>query len=173
MNFFFFYLNNYSDFTLVQTGRVLRDAFKLRLSHQSGPGHGQIYPLRHGVVYALVHGEFVIAVRIIRYKPIVEHPLDTGHRFTVYFAANRQFVVVQTERWTFSWILDDWLTRELVGFEVTPQLVQESHRFGAQRCFRVKIPSYDLNINIYKKKIIVTSRWQYVSTQTCTLQLYL
>lgn len=58
----FTYLDDYGDFSFVQSGCVLGNAFEFGFSHEPHSGHGQIYPLGHGVIDALVHGEFVITV---------------------------------------------------------------------------------------------------------------
>jgi len=139
------YLNDDGDFALFQPGGVLRDAFEFGLPNQPGPGHGQVDPLGHGVIHAFVHREFVITVRIIRYGPVVEHPLDAGHRLSIYLATDRhQLVVIQLERGTLRGILDDRLACKVVRFDVAPQLVQQSRWFGARRCFDVEIFVHDL-----------------------------
>lgn len=147
------YLNVHSDLTLVQPGRILRDTFEFGLSYQPGSGHGQIYPLGHRVVHALVHGEFVIAVRIIRYWSVVEHPVDAGHWFAVDLATDSQLVVVQLKRRTLNGILYDRLTGEFLGFNVAPQLVQQPRRFGARRRFHVKVFVHDLKKQKNKTRV--------------------
>lgn len=151
----FGYLYDHGYYTLLQPGGVLCDAFELGLSYQPGPGHGQVHPLGHRVVHALVHGELIVAVRVIRYGPVVKYPLDAGHRFARNLATDRQLVVVQLKRGALDGILDDRLTGKLVGFDGVPQLVQQPGRFGARRPY-VKVLVHDLFNNNpkikYKKK---------------------